>query len=65
MKDSDIHYTHTKRCARLWYSGITSAFQAEEAGSIPVGRFTGEPGIARFFRVRQSANAAWPTQQEV
>lgn len=24
---------------RLWYNGITSAFQAEDAGSTPVGRF--------------------------
>ena len=28
---------------RLWYSGITSAFQAEEAGSIPVGRSLQSP----------------------
>ena len=24
--------------ARLWYNGITSALQAEDAGSTPVGR---------------------------
>ncbi len=65
LKDSDIHKTHKKRCVRLWYSGITSAFQAEEAGSIPVGRLVGEPGTARFFRVRWSAHATWPTQKEV
>ena|GEM_PF-3012123 len=28
----------TKKATRLWYNGITSAFQAEDTGSIPVGR---------------------------
>ena len=33
-------FPYETESVRLWYSGITSAFQAEEAGSIPVGRFT-------------------------
>ncbi len=31
-------HPYERAILRLWYSGITSAFQAEEAGSIPVGR---------------------------
>lgn len=34
---------------RLWYSGITSALQAEEAGSIPVGRLQSSLAQPGFF----------------
>ena len=36
-EDETIHYKK-RRLMRLSYNGITSAFQAEEAGSTPVGR---------------------------
>lgn len=36
-ENSTIHYKNS-RLLRLSYNGITSAFQAEEAGSTPVGR---------------------------
>ena len=39
----------TKKAMRLWYNGITSAFQAEDTGSIPVGRLVLECNNGTFY----------------
>lgn len=45
-------FPYETKIVRLWYSGITSAFQAEEAGSIPVGRLTKSLALPGFLLLR-------------